>query len=172
MASIFGHAITAYTISRIADQKQSRRLTILAIISAVLPDIDVMAFNFGIPYEHMLGHRGLTHSIAFAVIWSSFCLLFIEKNSRRIGFLVLFFSTISHGVLDAMTSGGRGVGFLIPFSDERYFLPFRQIVVSPLGVESFFSQWGMQVILSELKYIFLPCLIILGLNYVTKKLFK
>tara|TARA_R100001369_G_scaffold4044_8_gene12153 strand:+ start:56088 stop:56330 length:243 start_codon:yes stop_codon:yes gene_type:complete len=74
---------------------------------------------------------------------------------------VLFLSTLSHGVLDAMTSGGKGVGFFIPFDNSSYFFPFREIKVPPIGIEKFFSEWGINVILSELKYIAIPCFIIL-----------
>jgi inner membrane protein len=83
---------------------------------------------------------------------------------------VIFLSTISHGVLDAMTSGGKGVGFFIPFYNERYFFSFREIVVSPIGIERFFSERGVKVLFSELKYVFLPCFIILVVFYFIKKI--
>ena len=34
---------------------------------SLLPDADVAGFSFGIPYSSQFGHRGATHSIAFAV---------------------------------------------------------------------------------------------------------
>lgn len=68
-----------------------------------------------------------------------------------------------------MTSGGKGVGFLIPFDNERYFFSFRGIKVSPLGIENFFSEWGFKVILSEFKYIAMPCLFVLSVLIVIKK---
>jgi inner membrane protein len=37
-----------------------------------------------------------------------------------------------------MTSGGPGVGFLIPFNKNRFFFPFREITVSPIGIKDFF----------------------------------
>ena len=67
------------------------------------------------------------------------------------------------------SEGGRGVGFFAPFHNERYFFPFRDILVSPIGIERFFSERGMRVIFSELKYVFLPCFIILVLFYFIKK---
>lgn len=79
-----------------------------------------------------------------------------------------FLSIASHGILDAMTSGGRGVGFFIPVDNSRYFLPWRPILVSPLGVERFFSNWGLQVILSEIKYVLLPCFFIFGIRILIK----
>ncbi|MBR9845429.1 MAG: metal-dependent hydrolase [Algicola sp.] len=169
MASLFGHGILAYTILKVVDHQNLKRLTVLAILSAILPDIDVLAFNFGIPYEHMFGHRGFTHSIVFALLWSLVLTLIFSKTKRVLFISVLVLSTASHGVLDAMTSGGKGVGFFIPFTDERYFFSFRAIKVSPIGVEKFFSDWGMQVLLSELKYIVTPCLIVLLIFFWLKK---
>jgi inner membrane protein len=60
---------------------------------------------------------------------------------------------VSHGVLDAMTDGGLGVGFFIPFSDERYFFPLRPIPVSPLSIESFFTSFGWSILKAELLFI-------------------
>ena len=34
----------------------------------MIPDLDVIGFSFGIQYADMLGHRGLTHSIFFAIL--------------------------------------------------------------------------------------------------------
>ncbi|WP_435412263.1 metal-dependent hydrolase [Psychroserpens mesophilus] len=168
MASLFGHGILAYTISKVIDQKDLKRLTLLAIVSSILPDADVMAFSFGIPYEHILGHRGFTHSIVFALLWSLMLTVIFSKTRKIIFFSVLFLSTISHGILDAMTSGGKGVGFFIPFTDARYFFSFREIKVSPIGIEKFFSEWGKQVLLSEMTYILLPCLVVLIVVFLTK----
>ena len=169
MASIFGHGLVAYTAAKVIDSKLSKRLLVLAIGSAMLPDLDVLTFAFGIDYAHPFGHRGFTHSIVFAVIWSVFLALCFGKQRKFVFAIVLFFSTVSHGVLDAMTTGGRGVGFFIPFENSRHFLPFRMIQVSPIGVGEFFSEWGLRVIISELKYIAIPCFIILTVTYFLRK---
>ena len=160
MASIFGHGLVAYTTAKIIDSKTNKSLLLLAIGSAILPDIDVITFKFGIDYMHPFGHRGFTHSILFAILWSTMLSLSFGKNRKLIYFLVLFLSTLSHGILDAMTTGGRGIGFFIPFENSRYFFPWRMIQVSPLGIQEFFSEWGIRVILSELKYIAIPCFIL------------
>lgn len=170
MASIFGHAIVGYTISKISTNKNLKRLFLFAVLSAILPDLDILAFNFDIPYSHPFGHRGFSHSILFALIWAVMLMFSLGKQNKLLWFVVIFFSTISHGVLDAMTSGGKGIGFIIPFNNERFFLPFRPIQVSPLGIEKFFSEWGIQVIISELKYVFIPCVIVLLiLKFIKKK---
>jgi len=161
MASIFGHGIVGYTISKVASEPHTKALVILAIVSSILPDIDVLAFHFEIPYEAPFGHRGFTHSILFALIWAIVVTLIFGKTLKKRYALVIFFSTMSHGILDAMTTGGRGVGFFIPFDDTRHFLPWRVIKVSPLSVGQFFSEWGLQVILNEFIYIFIPCTVVL-----------
>ena len=151
MASIFGHAVFGFTLTKLLSNKNLKLLLLLAIASSILPDIDVLAFNFGIPYEHPFGHRGFTHSVFFAILCATLLMFIFGKLNKKLWWLVIFLSTVSHGVLDAMTSGGRGVGFFIPFYNERFFFPFREIVVSPIGIGKFFSEWGMKVIFSELK---------------------
>jgi len=172
MASIFGHAMVGFTLSKIPSKKNTKLLLLLAIGSTILPDLDVLAFNFGIPYSHPFGHRGFTHSILFAILWATVLMFIFGKQNKKIWWLVIFLSTISHGILDAMTSGGKGVGFFIPFDNNRFFFPFREIIVSPIGIERFFSEWGFRVILSELKYIALPCFIILLANFLLKRIKK
>ncbi|MBU2939917.1 metal-dependent hydrolase [Lacinutrix sp. C3R15] len=169
MASIFGHGLVAYTTAKVIDSKTSTLLLLLAIGCAILPDIDVLAFKLGVPYVHPLGHRGFTHSILFAILWSGLLAFIFGKNRKQIFFIVLFLSTISHGVLDGMTTGGKGVGFFIPFQNSRYFFPWQVIKVSPIGIKQFFSEWGMQVIISELIYIAIPCSIILITLSIAKK---
>jgi inner membrane protein len=141
MASIFGHGLVAYTTAKVVDYKSSKLLIFLAIGSSILPDLDVLGFSYGINYLHPLGHRGFTHSILFALLWSGLLAFFFGKSRKLIFAIVLFLSTVSHGIFDAMTSGGEGVGFLIPFDNSRYFFPFRAIKVSPIGIEKFFSEW-------------------------------
>ena len=169
MASIFGHGFLAYTIKKTIAYKTNRLLVFLAIGSAILPDIDVLAFKFGIAYSHPLGHRGFTHSILFAVLWSVLLSVVFGKSKKLIYFIILFLSTLSHGILDAMTTGGKGVGFFIPFENSRHFFSFRKIQVSPLSIQEFFSNWGIQVILSELIFIGIPCAIVLIALYFSRK---
>ena len=169
MASVFGHALVGATLSKVLDKNQVKLLLILAMISAILPDIDVLAFKFGYAYEHWLGHRGFTHSIFFAVFWSGILSLLFGKSKKLMFFVVLFLSTISHALLDAMTTGGLGVGFFIPFENTRYFFGCRPIQVSPIGISRFFSEWGVRVILSELLWIGVPCVVILLFKKIKQK---
>src|SRR4029077_7470776 len=70
--------------------------------------------------------------------------------------IYLFLATASHGLLDAMTDGGLGVAFFSPFDNHRYFLPWTPIRVSPIGAGRFFTHRGLEVLRSELLWIWLP----------------
>jgi len=139
-----------------------RSLIILAAFASSIPDVDVLAFRYNLPYESPLGHRGVTHSLAFAitlalllsVVWRG-----LSARARETAFAKTFtylaIAIASHGLLDAMTNGGKGVGFFIPFSTKRYFLPWRPIRVSPIGATNFAANAGA-VLRSELLWVWLP----------------
>lgn len=84
MASIFGHAIVGFTLSKVLSKKNSKILLLLAVASTILPDIDVLAFSFGIPYEAPFGHRGFAHSIVFAVLWATLLMFIFGSLNRKI----------------------------------------------------------------------------------------
>lgn len=168
MASAIGHGIAAIAIcAGVKDKKLRHGLIVLGVISSILPDADVLGFNYGIPYESFWGHRGFTHSIVFAGAWTTFLVfIFYRKKQKRVlwtAFIVLFLCTCSHGILDMMTTGGRGVAFFSPFNNERMFLPWRPILVSPLGFKNFFSNWGMNVLIHELIWIGIPAMTWMGI---------
>jgi len=74
--------------------------------------------------------------------------------------LYLFLATASHGLLDAMTDGGLGIGLLSPFDNHRYFFPWTPIRVSPIGVGWFFSPRGLAVLQSEFLWIWVPTIVL------------
>ncbi len=170
MATIFSHAVFATALGAafmaLPMKEPPVRFWILAGICAALPDADVIGFAFGIRYGDLLGHRGLSHSILFALLigWLVVKVCFRESVAGvRKSALVFFFflATISHGCLDALTNGGLGVAFFAPLENTRYFFSWRPIEVSPLGAQ-FFSERGMMVLLSELRWVWGPSLIIVA----------
>ncbi len=167
MASLFTHAFSALTFSRFFSFPNSTmRIGGLGILCSILPDLDVITFGFGISYGDFWGHRGFSHSILFALIIASIITFIFFKNikprsTKWFALLGYFFvCSASHGFFDAMTNGGLGVAFFAPFDNTRYFLPWRPIQVSPIGVTNFFSEWGLRVIISELLWIWFPALVL------------
>jgi inner membrane protein len=151
-------AVRAWTGGR----RTSPRLLLVAALGSVAPDVDALGFFAGVPYGSLFGHRGFTHSLPFALLLAGCALPFAKwlQAGRGWVFALVFLATASHGVLDALTDGGLGVAFLSPFSNERYFLPWRPIHVSPLGVAELFSKYGLRVLASEVVLVWLPCLVV------------
>ena len=162
MASAFAHVAVAYALGKTFTLSiPARRLWSLTVLCCLLPDVDVLGFFWGIPYEHPFGHRGFTHSIVFAMgvglIVSLLATPAIPYWSRYwVSSFYFSLVTMSHGILDAFTNGGLGIAFFAPFDSTRYFFPWRPIAVSPIGISQFFSQEGKSVLLSEMLWIGIP----------------
>ena len=173
MCTVITHPAVPIALSVLVQQESaSSSLLIAGALCSIIPDLDVVGFEFGVEYGDMFGHRGFTHSIFFAAVLALFVTFAFFRNgnaSQSIIFLFLFISTLSHPVLDALTNGGLGVGFFAPFSNQRYFFPYRPIEVSPIGVGGFFSQRGVEVLWSELRWVWLPSGIFLGLGHLIKR---
>lgn len=164
MATIITHplvpVVAAYLIGR---DKVPTKLIVLAGIASIIPDFDVIAFRFGIPYGDQFGHRGFTHSAAFALFLgflASFFHTYFNAN-KVITFALIFIGACSHGILDALTDGGQGVAFFWPLTDHRYFFPIRPIEVSPIGVRNFLTPRGLEVLISEVWLIWLPAMAVI-----------
>jgi inner membrane protein len=163
MASEISHAVVALAIGRTTGWRaMPARFWWLSVLCSVLPDVDVLGFALGIEYGDLLGHRGLTHSLCFALVLS-LVVVRMQFPEAALGsqswwrlIAHFFLVTASHGFLDAMTNGGLGVAFFAPFDPSRYFLPWRPVEVSPIGLAGFFTPYGAQVLASELMWIWIP----------------
>ena len=165
MPTVFSHAAVPLALGLgLGRATIPRRLLVAGVVAAVVPDLDVVTFQFGIPYSADLGHRGFSHSLFFAALVG----LAGAAGHRFLGagvaraFLFLFAATASHGVLDAFTNGGLGVAFLWPWSGERFWAPdaLRVVEASPISVARFLSARGLTVLGSELRWIWPPALAI------------
>lgn len=175
MASAFSHAIASVALgSEFRTSPLPARFWMLGMACAVLPDADVVAFAFGIPYEHVRGHRGLSHSLAFAAVLATTVVATAFRSERctasRTKLWWYYFSvTVSHGVLDAMTMGGLGIAFLASFNDSRFFFPLRPILVSPISIGRFFIERGLAVIRSEIVWISLLSAVFAGVALFSRR---
>lgn len=162
MASI-GHVFVGLAAARIADPRASlpkRLYTAIGLATlSLVPDLDVIAFRFGIPYEAPFGHRGATHSLAFAMILGPLVALAWKRPGHplRATMAICVAVLASHGLLDMLTDGGEGVALFWPFSNERMFFPWQPLRVAPIG-RGMLSWRGLSVLASE-TLCFLPVLV-------------
>lgn len=174
MPTVFSHAIAAVALGTVFHlQARPPRYWLAGAVCAVLPDADIVAFWIGVPWGHVLAHRGLTHSVAFAAVLAAAVTASAFRGRtwdgrRRTVWLFLFLATASHGILDAMTDGGPGVAFFAPFDDSRYFLPWQPIPVSPISVRRFFSERGLAVLEAEAVWVWLPAALLAGAGAVAR----
>ena len=165
MPSIPTHFLVGAALGQAVSQpmRSDWRFWTLAVGCSALPDVDVIGFSFGIRYGDLWGHRGMTHSVLFAAIVGVVAAMLLGGGRAQLlwNAFLLFLITASHGFLDAMTNGGLGIAFFSPFDPTRHFLPWRPILVSPIGA-GFFSGRGVAVLLSELLWVW-PAAIALGL---------
>lgn len=171
MPSIITHAAVPLALWCAADRGRiPPRLLAAGVIAAMLPDADVLAFALHIPYADAFGHRGASHSLVFAGVLAALAAVLAFFGSRRPwsaglcqprlastvqAATFVFICAASHPLLDAMTSGGLGVALAWPWSEHRFFAPWRPIRVSPFAPQ-FFSARGLATLLSELRWVWLP----------------
>lgn len=172
MPTIFSHPAVPIAAAAVLGRQQiGWRLIAAGVIASMVPDLDVLAFRLGIAYGHELGHRGFSHSLAFALGLGVLAAILAQSMRSRpvVAGLFVFASRASHGLLDMCTNGGHGIAYFWPFSDERYFLPFRVIEVSTLNVRRFFGPAGAAVMLSELRWVWLPAAIVGVVGYALRR---
>jgi inner membrane protein len=123
---------------------------------ALLPDADVLGMSMGFEYDGHFGHRGFTHSLAFAAVIAAVAFWVARRWGTRpwLTAVLAFMAVASHGLLDAMTYRTKGVPFFYPLTDARFTFPWRHIPPAPVGTR-FLSQRGLEVAAVEFVY-FLP----------------
>jgi inner membrane protein len=165
MPSIFTHAVAGVAIGQFQrPDRRPRGFWAWTAVCAMLPDADVFGLLFGVPYDSVLGHRGLSHSLLFAgAVGALAAWTWGRDRATAVAiFLNCFVVTASHGFLDGFTDGGRGVAFFAPFDATRYFFPWRPVHVSPIGAYFFTAvddtgrPYWIRVVGSEMMWIWLP----------------
>jgi inner membrane protein len=154
MASI-GHVLIGAAASKACRANQRTVWPAVAAAAlwsglSLLPDVDVIGFKLGVRYADPWGHRGATHSFAFALAAAALVWLVARAARLPAGRIALYAAAVvaSHPLLDTMTDGGLGCALLWPFSDERFFAPWRPIPVAPIG-RAFLSARGLRIAATE-----------------------
>jgi len=183
MPSAFTHAFIAIPLGKTFFEKEMPpRFWLLGVFCSVLPDLDVYSFYFRTGYGGLFWHRGFTHSLLFAsilslaVVWAGFREDHPAYPPRWRLWLFFFLLASSHGILDALTGRAYGVAFFSPFDTTRYSFPWAPIKISPIGLKSFFSPRGKEVILSEIFWVWIPSLlfwtVVRGLRWMKSRSFS
>jgi inner membrane protein len=154
----FGHIAVGLASGRMRAAPGRAWSTMLSCAAlAMLPDADVLPLSLGVRDHGLWGHRGWTHTPAFALLVGA--LVFLVGRWRRWAAplrrgVVAALLVASHPLLDAMAQDGRGLMFAWPFSDARFHLPWRPIPDAPVGW-AMLSEIGLRHLALELAY-FLP----------------
>jgi inner membrane protein len=158
MPSIITHAAVPLMLGAASGQRYiSHRLLVTGAIAAILPDIDTLGYALGVSYSSLWGHRGITHSIAFAVLLALIAAINYKRLQSTVWRCALFvgLAVFSHPLLDMCTNNGKGVLLLWPLSDHRWFFPDHPIVTSPIGIARFLQR-AQVVLTSEFYWVWLP----------------
>jgi inner membrane protein len=144
-----GHVAVGLTAARARAFTWRTALAFSAL--SLLPDADVLGFRFGIPYASPFGHRGATHSLAFAALCG--LIAWAAKKDQALAWLVGL-TVASHPLLDALTDGGLGVALFWPLTNRRFFFPWQPLPVAPIGAR-LLGGHGLSVMALEAA-VFLP----------------
>lgn len=131
MASI-GHLAVGAAIGA-AYSRQLKARSWVAILTfaalALAPDFDLASRFLGVPFGSVFSHRGLTHSVFFALAIAGLVALLTRGVLIRRGVagLCVFAALASHGLLDGMSRLGSGPLLFWPFTTASYAFPWRPI---------------------------------------------
>ena len=172
MASIVSHALAGAAVAAVfrPEPKPPARYWIAAIGLAVIPDIDGLLLLAGAVYRGMWGHRGITHSLAFAAVGAAALVACFfrsrEWKGRHARLWATFFAAgATHGILDSLMASGLGVAFFAPISATRYRAVFRPIRVTPGNENAFLNTGGIRATNSEILWLWIPSLVVLFLAF-------
>ena len=160
MPTVFSHPAPVLALAAaLGSRVVPARLLLFGVFCAVLPDLDVIGFKLGIRYADLLGHRGFSHSLLFALLMGLFGAALAPwlRCSRPAAFGVGLAAADSQNLQYSKNNGGLGVAELWPMDKERYFLECRPHPVSPLNLRVFFGRQGLEVLISEWRWVWLPC---------------
>jgi inner membrane protein len=139
----------------------------LAALLPIIPDLDVFSTAaYGTP----LGHRGITHSLVFALALGTLAagVTFRWFCVKWCSLAALFCAIIaSHGLLDALTKGGEDIPFFWPFGGR--YGNWGVIPVSDIALDLPDPRYS-RAIRGELLWVWLPMSLVVGVVMVYRRL--
>ena len=123
MDSITQIALGAAVGEAVGGRKSGKKAMGYGALAGLLPDLDILLAPFFHPAHQLIVHRGVTHSLLFAVVLSPLFALGVKQlhkgdvASLKRWTLLFFLSLATHSLLDIATI--YGTGFFEPFSQSR-----------------------------------------------------
>jgi inner membrane protein len=122
MDSLTHLAFGACTGELLLGRKLGKKALIYGAIAANIPDVDIVAGFLAPADKAFVIHRGITHSIFFAIVFGLCLAWLVKKFHPAIAYKLLAFlfcfELLMHDLIDTCTS--YGTGLLEPFSHHRF----------------------------------------------------
>lgn len=124
------HTLTGVVLSRVGLNRWYARPTLVLVLAANIPDIDVVTAVRG-PLAYFIAHRGYTHSFAMLPLMALLPMLAACAVSRsmrgwKAAYGLSLIGVASHLLLD--WTNAYGVRFLYPFSGRWFHLDLNNII--------------------------------------------
>jgi inner membrane protein len=155
MSTIISHSLIGAAIASFFRFENKKKNVITSLILGALPDSDTLImgiFGRGTVFDH----RGVFHSIFFAIIVGTLVAFLFKKNgwisSTAFTKLAVLFSavTFSHPLADGFSTGWRyGVSYLAPFDMTKYFWFASPLPLAPLSPTQLITSRGANLFLAE-----------------------
>lgn len=150
-------ALGRYASAQPASRGRMAATMLVFVVLALLPDVDfLLPLLLGTDAEGPLGHRGASHSVAFAALVGLLVHLLTRRGRLTTPGAALLATAIvlTHPLLDMLTADSPGVALLWPFTDARLASPWRPLPIAPFG-HALFTSRGLMLLLVEVA-VFLP----------------
>lgn len=133
------HSLTGLALARAGFNRVCPHATLLMILAANVPDIDIVALQGG-ALKYLEWHRGYTHSLCCLPLMASLPVLFVAAIYRRRlpwlrAWLLCCAGVGSHVLMDWTNS--YGVRLVLPFSSRWFYS----------DLNSLFDEWILAVLL-------------------------
>jgi len=152
----------------VSGKKLGNKAPLWGAIAGTIPDLDVFIGFLYHPIDATLVHRGFSHSLLFAIIFSPMIAFVIhrvykQKFSFQIWLRLFFFSIVTHPILDMFTNYGTQffwpLDYRISFNtvfvvDPLYTIPFGICLLIVLFLKPS-NKWRSKINLFGIYYSFL-----------------
>ena len=128
------HSLTGLALSRAGLNRFCPRATLLLLLSANLPDIDIVTLAKG-QFAYLEAHRGITHTFLAMPVLAIECVLVVaiiyrQKLPWLRAWLICCLGLCSHLLLDWTNS--YGIRPFVPFSGKWFYLDINSLTDWPI----------------------------------------